>query len=89
MSKLRKYGSFAEVNGELDKLDPHEVEEAKETLMKAAEQELGQKGIQLNREHVEWIIRQAYTSSFGLVPEKLTSESKPVVTVGWTYMVNV
>lgn len=84
---LETYGNYAKLDGELGVVDDKVIEEAKGLLLEQAEESLKEVGVKLNKEHVEWVIRQAYKSSFGPVPEKLTPESEPVITIAWRYTV--
>ncbi|MNW49444.1 hypothetical protein D3C74_268620 [compost metagenome] len=86
MSKT--YGNYVVVDGELDIIDEKVIEEAKKLLLEHAEESMRETGVEIDKDRVEWVIRQAYKSSFGPVPEKLTAESEPVITIGWTYIVD-
>ncbi|MEK5085907.1 hypothetical protein MKY98_03010 [Paenibacillus sp. FSL M8-0228] len=86
MSKT--YGNYVVVDGELGIIDEKVIEEAKELLLEHAEESMLETGVEIDKDRVEWVIRQAYKSSFGPVPEKLTEDSEPVITIGWKYIVN-
>ncbi|WP_318626893.1 hypothetical protein [Paenibacillus polymyxa] len=85
---LKTYGNYVVVDGELGIVDEKIIEEAKELLLEHAEESMRETGVEIDKDRVEWVIRQAYKSSFGPVPEKLTDDSEPVITIGWKYIVN-
>lgn len=80
--KFNQYGNWTRIEGLLEEMPQSLIDDAKSLIYENAEESLKEVGVELKDQHIEWVIRQAYSDGTAFSDEPF-SGSDPYVTIGW------